>query len=262
MHHAPMANLPLSLASLLGERTLVGTFVSLRDPAAVGLCAAGGFDTVIVDGEHGVMNPETVGALVLSARASGIPAIVRVGSSFRSSAQNALEAGADAVMVPMVESAEQAEAFASFCRYMPAGSRGFHPLTGGSGYGAVPVSNVVKFTNERLVVMAQIETARGLERSEAIAKAKGVDLLFFGPGDMSLSLGVPPGSPALAEAMARIARAAHAAGKLFGTFVGNAEEAKGAVAAGARLIVFGGDGSLLLGAAREASSMLRRVAGA
>jgi 2-keto-3-deoxy-L-rhamnonate aldolase RhmA len=163
-------------------------------------------------------------------------------------------------MVPMVEGAEQAEAFASFCRYMPVGSRGFHPLTGGSGYGAVPVSNVVKFTNERLVVMAQIETARGLEKCEAIARAKGVDLLFYGPGDMSLSLGVPPGSPALLEAMARIAKAAHGAGKVFGTFVGNAEDAQRAVAVGARLLVFGGDGSMLLGAAREASAMLRKCA--
>lgn len=255
-----MANSPLSLANLLGERTLVGTFVALRDPAAVGLCAAGGFDTVIVDGEHGVMNPETVGALVLSARASGIPAIVRVGASFRSSAQNALEAGADAVMAPMVESAEQAEAFASFCRYMPSGTRGFHPFTGGSGYGVVPLSNVVTFTNARIVVMAQIETARGLERCEAVAKARGVDMLFYGPGDMSLSLGVPPGAPALAEAMGRIAKAAHGAGKLFGTFVGNAEDAERAVALGARLLVFGGDGSLLLGAAREAASMLRKCA--
>jgi 2-keto-3-deoxy-L-rhamnonate aldolase RhmA len=120
----------------------------------------------------------------------------------------------------------------------------------------------VKFTNERLVVMAQIETARGLERSEAIARAKGVDMLFYGPGDMSLSLGVPPGSPALAEAMARIAKAAHGAGKLFGTFVASAEDAERAVAVGARLLVFGGDGSMLLAGARDASAMLRRVVGA
>jgi 4-hydroxy-2-oxoheptanedioate aldolase len=258
---AAMATPPPSLASLLAERALVGTFAAIRDPAALGFLAAGGFETVIIDGEHGVMNPETVGTLVLAAHASGIPAIVRVSASFRSSAQNALEAGADAVMAPMVESASQAESFASFCRYPPAGTRGFHPFTGGSGFGAVPAPNVVRFTNDRLVVLAQIETARGLDQCEAIAKAKGVDMLFFGPGDMSLSLGVPPGSPALAEAMERIARAAHAAGKSFGTFIGKPEEARRARELGAKLLILGGDGGLLLQAAWDAAGATRKAMG-
>jgi 2-keto-3-deoxy-L-rhamnonate aldolase RhmA len=239
----------------------VGIFAGLRDPAAVGFLASGGFEVVIVDGEHGVMNPETVGALVLGAHVAGIPAIVRVAASFRSSVQNALEAGADAVMAPMVESASQAESFASFCRYPPEGTRGFHPLTGATGFGAVPAPNVVRFTNERLVVLAQIETARGLDQCEAIAKAKGVDMLFFGPGDMSLSLGVPPGSPALAEAMERIAKAAHAAGKAFGTFIGKPDDAKRAVALGAKLLILGGDGGLLMQAAWEASGATRKAMG-
>jgi 2-keto-3-deoxy-L-rhamnonate aldolase RhmA len=250
---------PPSLATKLREASVLGTFVTLRDPASVGFCAAAGFETVVIDGEHGVMNPETVGALVLAARAAGIPAIVRIGASFRSSVQNALEAGADAIMAPMVESGSHAEAFAAFCRYAPVGTRGFHPFTGGSGFAAVPVSNVVTFTNDRLVVIAQIETARGLEDCEAISRARGIDMLFFGPGDMSLSLGVPPGAPALEEAMERIARAAHGAGKTFGTFVGKPADIARAKALGARLLVFGGDASMLLGAAWDAAGQARKA---
>jgi 2-keto-3-deoxy-L-rhamnonate aldolase RhmA len=255
----PMGNTPPSLVSIFGTRSVLSTFAALRDPAAVAFLAAGGFDAVIVDGEHGVMNPETLASLVLAARASAIPAIVRVAASFRSSAQNALEAGADALMVPMIESASQAEAFASFCRYPPEGTRGLHPLTGGSGFGAVPMQNVVRFTNERLAVIAQIETARGLEQCEAIAKAKGVDMLFFGPGDMSLSLGVPPGSPALVDAMARVSKAARAAGKWFGTFIGKPEEARHALELDAKLLALGGDGGMLLQAAWNAVGATRKV---
>ena len=246
--HAPLP----SLAASLVERRVLGTFVSLRDPAVVSLCAAAGFETVVVDGEHGAMNPETVGHLVTAAHASRIPAIVRVGVSFRYVVQQALESGADAVMAPMVESAEQAEAFASFCRYPPQGTRGFHALTGGSAFGAVPASNVVTFSNDRMITLVQVETARGLDQCEAIARAKGVDVLFFGPGDMSLSLGVPPGSQAIRDAAARVARAALGAGKLFGTFVTTEAEAREAVALGARLVIASSDTQWFLQSTRAA----------
>jgi 2-keto-3-deoxy-L-rhamnonate aldolase RhmA len=255
--HAPLP----SLAATLAERSVLGTFVSLRDPAVVSLCAAAGFQTVIVDGEHGAMNPETVGHLVTAAHASRIPAIVRLGVSFRYVVQQALESGADAVMAPMVESAEQAEAFASFCRYPPRGTRGFHALTGGSAFGAVPAPNLVTFANDRMVTLAQIETARGLEHCEAIARAKGVDMLFLGPVDLSLSLGVPPGSQAIREASARVAQAAKAAGKLFGSFVGSEAEAREAVALGARLVVASSDTHWLLQSTRNACTAFVSIVG-
>lgn len=242
---------PSELTGLLAERPLLGTFVSLRDPASVSLCAAAGFDTVVIDGEHGSMNPETIGHLALAARSAGIPAIVRVGTGSRVLVQQVLESGADAVMVPMVEDPGQAAAFASFCRYPPTGTRGFHPLTGGSRYGAIPPAELARVANERLVAIAQIETARGLDACEDIALVPGIDMLFFGPGDMSLSLGVPPSSPKLAAALERVASAARDAGKVFGTFVGNDVEVKQAIALGARLVVAGADVAMLMQSARS-----------
>ena len=235
------------------------TFVSFRDPASVGVVLAAGFDAVVIDREHGGMNPETISALILAAHAAGGFAIVRISEIARWAVQDALEAGADGILAPMVENEKQAMRLVSFCKYPPEGTRGFHPLTAGSQYGRIPGHEVPSNANERIFIGAQIENAAGIMHCAKIAEVPGLHQLFLGPGDLALSLGVPPGARALVGAATRISTATKSAGKSYGTFVFSSTEAKSAAEQGARLIVAGADIALLQSGARQMSAEMKRV---
>ncbi|MEN9800652.1 MAG: 4-hydroxy-2-oxovalerate aldolase [Pseudomonadota bacterium] len=222
----------------------------------MGLVLAAGFDAVVVDREHGVMGAETAAGLVTAAHAAGGLALVRIPALERSHVQDALEAGADGILAPMVDDPEAAAQLAAWCRYPPEGTRGFHPLTAASGHGRVPAGAHPARSNARVLVAAQVETAAGLAACEQVARVPGIDLLFLGPGDLALSLGVSPGDPALAAAAARISSAARAAGKIFGAFVRDGTAAREAHGLGASLLVASADVALLHGAARALASEL------
>jgi 4-hydroxy-2-oxoheptanedioate aldolase len=251
-----------NLSDRLRSASLLGSFVALRDPASVGLLAAAGFELVVMDREHGVMGPETASTLVLAAKAANVAAVVRIPEPSRSYMQDALESGADGVLVPMVECPSRTEQIVAWARYAPHGTRGFHPLTAGSDHGRIDVPELLDRTRICPLVAAQIETAAGLEACEAIAKVDGLDMLFFGPGDLAISLGVPPQSEVLRRALERVGQAARAHGKLLGAFVTSEEDASRAIQAGARLLVASADVALLSSAARalagRISTALRR----
>lgn len=237
------------LAQRLDERPLLSVFVSLHDPAVVGLLAAAGVESVVIDQEHGVMGPAMVRQLITAAHAAGLPAVVRCAEIRRAVLQDALEAGADGVLVPMVDCVEQARAVVEWCRYPPEGTRGFHPVTAASSYGARPGG--VESRNREVFVAVQIESAAALEAVDAIARVPGLDALFLGPGDLALSLGVGRDDQALSDALAAMTVAAARHGKLAGTFVATRAQARDAVASGARWLVASGDGVLLQDAARR-----------
>lgn len=237
------------LTQRLDERPLLSVFVALHDPSVVGLLAATGVESVVIDQEHGAMGPAVVRQLVLAAHAAGVYAVVRCSEIRRSVLQDALEAGADGVLVPMVDCVEQARAVVEWCRYPPEGTRGFHPVTGASAYGARPGGADVR--NREVFVAVQVETAAALEAVDAIARVPGLDALFLGPGDLALSLGVGADDPALSDALGAMAVAAARHGKLAGTFVMTRAQARDAVGSGARWLVASGDGVLLQDAGRR-----------
>ena len=246
-----------AISKHLSERPLLTTFVAMHDPTVVGLIAAAGFDGVVIDQEHGTMPISVARTLILAAHAAGIYAFVRPPDIRRGSIQDALEAGADGLLAPMVETFEQARALVGWSHYPPEGSRGFHPLTGASSYSALPGGPAAR--NASLFVAAQIETARGLANLEAIAAVPGLDALFLGPGDLSLSLGVAPDAPELAAALASLANAAHSRNIHAGTWVAGAPQAAQAHALGVRWLVAGGDAGMLLQAARGLAGDVRNV---
>lgn len=245
----------LSISTSLAERPLLTTFVALHDPTVIGLLASAGLDGVVIDQEHGAMPVTVARTLVLAAHAAGRYALVRPPDVRRGSIQDALEAGADGLLAPMVETPEQARALVEWSHYPPEGSRGFHPLTGASSYGALPGGPAAR--NAALFVAAQIETARGLANLDAIAAVPGLDAIFLGPGDLSLSLGVAPDAPELGAALRALAAAAARNRIYAGTWVAGAQQAEVARTAGVRWLVAAGDGGLLLQAARNLIGELR-----
>jgi len=186
-----------------GERG-VGTMVAeLRQPAVMQLLANAGFDFVIVDGEHGPFGPETVADLVRAAVACGVTPIAQ-----------ALDAGAQGVMVPRIMGVEDAAEAVAIATYPPEGRRGSAMGRGHTLWRGAEVSAAMAAMNASRIVMIQIETLGALEASEQIAALPGVDVLFVGPNDLSIALGVPGqlGHPLVVEAIERVAAACRAAG--------------------------------------------------
>lgn len=201
--------------------TLTGFWCSLPNPISIERLAGLGFDYLCLDQQHGVIGYDAlVGALVAVDAAGGrrtpaerTAAIVRVPVLDRGDIGRALDAGADAVIVPMIETLQEAEAAALACRYAPAGQRSWGPVRSGLRIGPEP-----RVADGSVACIVMIETARAVEQVEAIAAVPGVDALYVGPADLSLSLGAP--TPRVEDrlasfepSIARVVAAARTAGK-------------------------------------------------
>jgi 4-hydroxy-2-oxoheptanedioate aldolase len=184
-------------ASLRAPGASIGLWAALPSPFTAGLAAAAGPDYVVVDEQHGAVGPAELLAMLDAIGAAGRPALVRVGRNDPWVIGRALDLGAHGVIVPLVESAEQAAAAVAACRYAPEGVRSFGALRGGPD--AAPVCLVM------------IETARGLDELDAIVRTPGLDGIYVGPSDLALSLGHQPTTaiehPPVLEAIATVREA-------------------------------------------------------
>jgi 4-hydroxy-2-oxoheptanedioate aldolase len=205
--------------TLSGE-TLLGLFLDLGSPAAAELCAAVGYDWLLVDLEHGAATEADLPGLLRAVELGGPTALVRPQSGERIRIGRALDMGARGIMVPRLESADQAREAVTFLRYPPDGIRGVATRVRGAGLGVVGHPDI-KRLNERVVGIIQIESVGGLRDADAIAAIDGVDVLFVGPADLSHSLGIP-GQVQHADylgALERVVAACRAHGKAAGILV-------------------------------------------
>ncbi|KON79726.1 aldolase/citrate lyase family protein [Azoarcus sp. PA01] len=201
-------------ARLQASEPVCGLFCSTPAPLTVELIAAAGYDFVVIDLEHTLIGGETLAAMLLAARASGIAALVRVAAAHQ--AVQALDAGAEGIVFPRIRSAEAAREAVRACHFAPAGDRGLNS-TWASRYGGDDLVAAVDAAREQTVVVAMIEDRDGLEQAEAIAAVAGVDVLLEGAADLSQSFGVPwqTRHPEVRAAVARIHAAARRHGKAF-----------------------------------------------
>ncbi|HEX6389943.1 MAG TPA: aldolase/citrate lyase family protein [Solirubrobacteraceae bacterium] len=196
----------------MGER-LVGTFVSAPDPVLAELLGQA-LDVIVLDMEHSAISLRDAHLLTLAAQGAGCAVLVRIPSDDTELVTPLLDAGVDGLVVPRVESAEQARAFAARLRYPPDGTRGYGPRRA-NRYGRD--AEYWRGAREQIACVVQIESAAGVEAVEQIAAVDGVDCLLVGPADLSFELGVPLQSFArpLLAAIARSERAAAVAGVAF-----------------------------------------------
>lgn len=233
------------------QEVLLGTFLQLGSPVATEIAAQAGFDWLLVDLEHGAGSEATLLAHLQAMSASPVGAFVRVERGERLRIGRALDAGATGVVVPRIVSAEQAAEVARFLWYPPQGVRGVALGTRSAGFGRVPVGDVSTL-NQNVVGVLQIETRESVEVVEAIAAIDGVDVLFIGPSDLSVALGVPGqlDHPRFRDALERIRAAARAHGKALGTLLRNAQEVEAAVRDGITFIGISSEASILANAMR------------
>lgn len=203
---------------------IVGTMLRLlHHPAAIEVLAHSGFDFVMLDLEHGTYDLSDVARLAVPARLAGLGFMVRVPELARGYVSKAYDLGVDGVMVPMIETPEQARQFVQWAKYPPLGGRGLTTAAGHTGYHNHP--NAVAMmaeANRTTLAIAQVETALAVEHADAIASTPGIDALLVGPNDLSVSLGKPGQveCPEENEAIATFADAASRQGRRFGMHAG------------------------------------------
>ena len=199
---------------LRGGDRLIGTVLSLEGAPLAELAAAP-FDLVWIDLEHGAIGISEMQHMALGAQSAGAAAAVRIPAWSWERLPAVLDAGVDGIVVPAVESADQAATVCGRLRHPPHGARGFGPRRAG-GYGRV--ARFWASPEAEPACLVQIETPTGVSAAAEIARVPGVDALVLGCSDLSLALGRPQelDAPPFQEAAAAIRTAAHAAGVAFG----------------------------------------------
>jgi len=217
----------MSIQELRKGKRLVGTMLRfVRDPGVARIAKNAGLDFVMADMEHGSYSFETVADIFKVARAVGLGSLVRVPELSKGCVSRAMDCGAAGVMVPMIESAEQAQLLVGWTKFAPLGRRGL----GGSGVHTDYMSvgdhtpQFMAAANEETICIAQIESARAIESVDQIAAVKGLDALLIGPNDLSISLGCPGDlmNDEVQKAIGKVADAASEHGKIFGMHAGDA----------------------------------------
>jgi 2-keto-3-deoxy-L-rhamnonate aldolase RhmA len=204
---------------LLKGETVVGAMTfEFFSPGMSAILANSGCRFVFYDMEHTGLGFETLKWLFATCRGLPIEPMVRVPRGEYTYIARALDLGARGVMVPMVESAEQARSIVQACRYPPVGRRGAAFGFAQDDYRGGDVGAKIRAAHERTLVVAQIETERGLEDVEGIARVDGIDVLWVGHFDLSNFLGMPAkfDDPRFDAAMRRVAKVARDNGKVAG----------------------------------------------
>ncbi len=217
------------------------------------IAKACGFHWVFVDLEHSTMDLDVAGQIAAAALTTGITPIVRVPEGDTNRAARILDAGAQGVVFPHVQTAEEAASFAQACRFPPTGTRS---LTYGGPqleYEALPPDEAMTGLNDETLVVVMIETPRGVENAETIAAVEGVDVLLVGGSDLSATMNMPGQfqDPAFVDAVGRVIDAAQAANKWAG-LGGVYDETliPGFVERGMRFMLGGADMSFILAGGR------------
>lgn len=197
---------------------MLGTFVKTPHPHIVEVLASTGLDCLCLDAEHAPFDRRDLDLCILAARAASIPVIVRPPSSAHEQILNALDCGADGVLVPHVRSAEEAQAVAKASHY-GAGGRGYAGSSRAAGYGSIAIPDHLANSAARSIVIAQIEDLEALDDIDAISAVEGIDALFIGRIDLTIALGcTDPDDPKVVEALDLIIAAAKNSGRPVGMF--------------------------------------------
>ena len=232
-----------------GDR-LLGTFVKTPHPVAVEVLCHAPLDCLCLDAEHAPFDRGDLAAAILAARGADMPVLVRVARADPPDLLNALDLGATGVVIPHVASPAAAQAAAAACRYGP-GGRGYAGSTRAAAFGARSMAEIITRANIEVAVVAQIEDAEALAHLDGIAAIEGIDALFIGRMDLTVSLGASsPADPVVVEAVQQICAAARRHRRAIGMFTPTIEEAHQWLDAGATLFLLQSDQQCMLQGAR------------
>ena len=257
-----MSTQPVNLRHLLAERRpLVAHFVFEFSTPGIGyLIANAGADFAVLDLEHSARSFESAKLTILATRAAALPLVVRIPSKDAKDVARACDIGADGIMAPMVETADEARAIVAAAKFAPEGHRGVGQLQMHDYYRAGSFADKAAAANASVAIFLQIESRRGVDAARAIASVAGVDGLWLGHMDLSCSLGAAAqfDTPAFSSAVQEVVDAAHACDCRIGRMARDAEEGEAMYKSGFDCIALGGDTQVYQTALSNGIAALRR----
>lgn len=234
---------------LAAGETVFTAWCGIGAPFVAEIVAREGFSAVAMDQQHGNWDFAATLAAIASVRQAGAAPIVRIPLGDFAGASRLLDAGAEGVIAPMINSAADARAFVSAAKYPPLGERSWGPHRAMMLAGITDQKIYFREANAATVTLAMIETRAALENVDAIAGTTGIDVLFVGPSDLSIALSngaeLDPHSSQVEAALDQIVAAAKKAGKPSGLYCANAERAVASAKRGFKFLAVGSDMAFL-----------------
>lgn len=231
---------------VLNGELLTGTFLNIGSSLTVEIAGDSGFDWILIDLEHGPGDHDSLVHHLQAASATPAAPIVRIASNEPTRFKKALDLGASGIMVPWVRNAEAAAAAVAAMRYPPRGIRGVAKSPRAIGFGR-NFDDYFARNHELLLTVIQIERAEAIDDIDRIAAIDGVDVLFIGPMDLSVSLGNPGqfDHPLQQEAYAKVVESARKAGKAAGILLASIDQIESTLETGFTFVALGSDGALV-----------------
>ena len=218
------------------KEVLVGSFLVLPSPQLVEMLALSGFDLVLLDEEHGGFGRRDMEECLRAADYSGIASMIRAPQISLGAFQQYLDMGAGGIQAAMVHDADAARQASSYSHYPPLGSRGMSCNTRASAYSFYGIDQVKENAEKSTFLSLQIESAQGLGQVDRILEIPGVDMIFVGAADLSVSLGIDIGSDELWRTAEQLAGKLRAAGKAAGIYVWDLKRAQALAGMGYNLL--------------------------
>ena len=244
--------------ALAARQLQIGLWAGLADPYCTEICAGAGFDWLVLDAEHAPNDVRSLLAQLQAAAPYPVSMAIRAAIGDPVHIKQLLDLGAQTLLVPIVETPQQATDLVRATRYPPAGIRGVgSALARASRWNRI--GDYLHAADEQICLIAQIETERGIENAAAIAAVDGIDGVFIGPADLSAALGHRgrPDHPDVQAVMERTVARVLAAGKAAGTLLSDEKLARKYMALGCSFVAVGVDTSLLATATQALAGRYR-----
>lgn len=248
---------------LSAGKACVNGWLTLPSTFAAEIMAQTGWDSLTIDIQHGLQDYLSAVALIQVIQRYPVTPLVRVPHNDPGIIGKVLDAGAWGVICPMINTVEDARAFAHACHYPPLGERSYGPIRARAYGGKTPYHEIA---NDQILVLPQIETQQAVNNAAAILDVPGISGIYVGPNDLGLSLGLPPildrEEPQILSIYAALLRETQQRGLVAGMHNAAPAYAARMVELGFRLVTVASDLALLGGAAREAVLTTRKLSGA
>lgn len=243
----------------LDNKELIGCVkVLYQDPALHELVGMMGFDVIWTCNEHVGLDPSKMDSFIRACRASGLDSMIRIKPGSYQDVLQPLEMGASGLMIPRVQHAEEARQIVYDTKFYPLGRRGADGAHAEADFGLMEPKEYLEKANQNNWILLQLEDPESIDQVEEIAEVDGVDIIFVGPGDLSVNMGIPYeiDHPEIIKACERVQKACEKNGKTAGTVGGNDERFKRYRDMGYRFLTWTSDYTIVKAGFEEAKSRL------
>lgn len=229
-----------------GEK-VIGTWATIPSVVTIDIICSSGIDFVIIDSEHGPIDPKIAQEMIITCDSRNVSPLVRCGGLDASEILKFLDVGAHGIQMPNIETAKDVEVFVDYAKYPPIGNRGFSPFTRAGNYIPDNILEHTKKQNEDLILGINIEGKNAITNIDSILENKNIDLFFIGLFDLSKSLGVPGdvNNPLVLNELEKIIKKINSKGKFVGTIATNEQNISMCLNLGIDFLLYHVDSSVL-----------------